>query len=233
MRGFSKMTCKVSRKTISAGRGAIAVVLASAALLAQQKPAPSTSPVGLDFPVIMQQNVVAGKTPAGAKIEAKLAVATLVNGVVVPQGAILSGVVSESVAKSATAPSRLAICMESAHWKHGTASIRVYLTAWYYPVATLNQDLSSGLPDVSNNPRTYTGAGIPGARNSTIQPFPDANAGASTPNQPSSTSQHRALMKDVESARNSDGAITLTSKHSNLKLDKQTIYVFAAYDLLP
>jgi hypothetical protein len=40
-------------------------------------------------------------------------------------------------------------------------------------------------------------------------------------------------MKDVESVRNSDGAVTITSKRFNIKLNKQTIYVLASGDLLP
>ena len=40
-------------------------------------------------------------------------------------------------------------------------------------------------------------------------------------------------MKNVESARNSDGAIAITSNRSNIKLDKLTTYVLATNDLLP
>ena len=49
----------------------------------------------------------------------------------------------------------------------------------------------------------------------------------------SDTPQHRVVMKDVESARNRDGAVMLTSKQSNIKLDKTETYVFASGDLLP
>lgn len=38
-------------------------------------------------------------------------------------------------------------------------------------------------------------------------------------------------MKDVESTRNADGAIELTSARSDLKLDKTTTYVLATGDL--
>jgi hypothetical protein len=40
-------------------------------------------------------------------------------------------------------------------------------------------------------------------------------------------------MKNVESLRNSDGAVSITSQRSNIKLDKFTTYIFAASDLLP
>jgi len=222
-------------KTIAGGPAVLTIVFASAALLSQPTPAARSSPAGLEFPVTMRQKIAAGKTPVGSEVQAKLAVATLVNGVVVPQDAILSGEVTESAAKSATGPSRLAIRMDSARWSNGSAPIKVYLTAWYYPVVTpTNQDLPSGLPDVANDPRRRTGGGFPGARNPASPfPSPDPGAGKDTaPPQPASISQHRVLMKNVESTRNSDGVVTLTSKHSNIKLDQQTTYVLATDGLV-
>jgi hypothetical protein len=207
-------------------------------MLAQPKPAPPSSPPGLEFPVIMRQNVAAGKTPVGAKVQAKLTLATLVNGVVVPADAVLSGEVTESVAKSATDPSRLAIRMDSAQWKNGSASIKVYLTPWYYPVPLLT-NLSDEPSATTHNPRPYN-------RNATYpdpsgppSPFPDpdrdsGNHAGPAPLPPASpTSPSRVLMKDVESTRTIDGAVTLTSKRSNIKLGKTTTYVFATGDLLP
>jgi hypothetical protein len=47
------------------------------------------------------------------------------------------------------------------------------------------------------------------------------------------TSNHRVLMKNVESTRNNDGAVAITCKRSNIKLDRLTLYVLAAGDLLP
>ena len=218
---------------------ALKFVLGSAVLLsqlllsqlshAQPAPAARSLPAGLEFPVIMQQNVAAGKTPVGTKVLAKLVVATMVSGVVVPQGAILSGEVTDSTAKSATDPSRLAIRMDSAQWANGSAPIKVYLTAWYYPMATpADVDLSSGLPNAGNNPNPRMGGGYPGQRNPTSPPFSGSDTGSSPA---PDISKHRILMKNVESTRASDGAVTLTSKRSNIKLDKQTTYVLATGDL--
>ena len=155
-------------KTIAVGHAVLTVVLSSAALLSQSRPAPPSSSAGLEFPVTMRQNVAAGTTPVGTKVQAKLAVATLVDGVVVPQDAILSGEVTESVSKSAADPSRLAIRVDSAQWKNRSAPMvvalapKVYLTAWYYPAAPpTNPDPSSGLPDGAHNPRTSNAAGVP------------------------------------------------------------------------
>jgi hypothetical protein len=231
------MFSKTFSKTIAVGRAAFPVILVSVVLLSQEllsqellgqtTPAAHSFPAGLEFPVNMRQTVAAGKTPVGTKVQAKLTVATLVGGVVVPQDAVLSGEVTESVAKSATDPSRLSIRMDSAQWAKGTAPIKVYLTAWYYPMA-MPTDQVSGLPDAGNSPKLRTGGVYPGDRNPTSPPFPGSDPG---PAPASDISKHRVLMKNVESMRNPDGAVTLTSKRFNIKLDKQTTYVLAAGDL--
>ena len=63
--------------------------------------------------MILQQSITAGKTPVGAKIQAKLEVATLLDGTVIPRNAVFSGEVIESVAKTRTEPSRIALRMDS------------------------------------------------------------------------------------------------------------------------
>jgi hypothetical protein len=251
-KGDEQMFSKAFNKTIAFRHAVLTAILGSGLLTqplltqptpSQPKLATAGSQAALELPVTMRQNVAAGKTTVGTKIQAKLAVATLVDGVVVPQDALLSGEVTESIAKSATDPSRLAIRMDSAQWKNGAAPVAlsltpmVYLTAWYYPVVTgTNQDLSSGLPDAANHPKAWDGTGAyPGPRNPTSPPFPgsDSDRNRDTGLAPAlNISQHRVLMKNVESARNGDGAVTLTSKVSNIKLDKTTTYVFAAGDLL-
>jgi hypothetical protein len=252
-------------KTTAVGPAVLTVILGSAALLCGQTVSGQTvsgqtisgqtpsqrttmspsSSAALELPVIMRQNVAAGTTPVGTKVQAKLAVATLVDGVVVPRDAVLSGEVTESVAKSATDPSRLAIRMDSAQWKKGSAPIvlplasKVYLTAWYYPVAEARaQDLSDESPDDTpqNWKRRNRSSTFPDPNAPASQPFPDRGAGAdlgSLPPLPSSSiSKHRALMKNVESTRNSDGAVTLTSRSFNIKIDKVTTYVVATGELL-
>ena len=111
----------------------LAILLGSALLHSQQLPQPSTSSTSTDFPVVMRQNIVAGKTPVGSKVQANLVAATLVNGVVVPRNAVLSGEVTESVKKSASAPSRLAIRMDSAEWKKGSAPIKAVFDCLVLP----------------------------------------------------------------------------------------------------
>src|ERR1700685_3777206 len=78
-------------KAILAGQVALVIVLGSAVLRSQQPPAAPTPSVPRDFPVIMRQNVVAGTTAVGTKVQAKLVIATLVDNVVIPRDAMLSG----------------------------------------------------------------------------------------------------------------------------------------------
>jgi hypothetical protein len=217
---------------------ALTVFFFSVTLFSQQMPPPPSPSAGTEFPVIMRQNVTAGKTPVGAKVRASLVVATLVNGVVVPKDAVLSGEVIQSVAKSAAEPSRLALRMDSVQWKNGSATIKLYLTPWFYPVSEMApQDLSDQAPDAANSPKNWNGAGAyPDPNNPASQPFPGRDIGRDTSTAPlspaSSISKHRVLMKNVESTRDSDGAVTLSSKRSSIKLDKLTTYVLATSDLL-
>jgi hypothetical protein len=221
----------ISSSTIR--RALFPALFCSVTLVAQDKPA-SIATVR-EFPVTMRQKVVAGKTPVGTKVEAKLAVATLMNGTVIPMNAVFSGEVVESVAKSASDPSRLAIRMDSVQWKKGTAPVKVFLTAWYYPIKTTPvQDLMFGPPEGPIS-KTWNGAGTyPDPSSPASQPFP----GREPPKNPEITpgctasciSDHRSPMKDVESTSSNDG-IALTSSRLNIKLDKYTTYVLATGDL--
>jgi hypothetical protein len=204
---------------------------------AAQAPAqPQVSSQWFELPVILRQNVTGGSTPVGTKIQAKLLASTLIDGVVVPQGATLNGEVTESTAKSKTDPSRLSLRMDNAQWKNGSAPVKVYLTAWYYPMATMaEQNLSYAPPDAARSPKNWNGAGTyPDPNNPASQPFPGRDSGQdpNTPATPASAiSKRRVVMKNVQSLTNSDGAVLLTSAHGTIKLDKITTYVFATGDI--
>lgn len=212
-------------------------------LRAQSTPAVHAAP-GLEFPVVMRQKVEAGKTPVGTKIEAKLTVATLVNGVVIPQDAVLSGEVIESSAKTATAPSRLTICLASAEWKNGSMPAalvlpaKIYLTSWYYPfVIPPKQDFLGGLPDATHGSSQRLGgaATYPNPNTKDSPPYSRGNTEIDknpAPTEPSTAaaSPHREMMKNVQSSQKG-GVVALVSAHSTIKLDKSTTYVFAADDL--
>ena len=92
---FAKSFRQAAKRTATARRAFVAVALASAASLSQSKGETSHA-AALEFPVVLQQNVVAGKTAVGAKVQAKLTIATLLHGVVIPQDAVISGEVSRA-----------------------------------------------------------------------------------------------------------------------------------------
>ncbi len=199
-------------------------------------PSPPASASSIEFPVIMKQDVTAGKTPVGTKVQAKLQVATLVDGTVFPRNTVFSGEVTESVPKSQNNRSRVAIRMDAAQWKDGSAPIKIYLTAWYYPlvVAGRGQDLSYGPPQPAS--KTWNGAGTYPVSDSPVsRPFPsqDMNgSGDAAPESPVYTlSKKRVPMKDIESEQRDDGTVTLTSQRLNIKLDKMTTYVLATGEL--
>ena len=210
----------MSWKSIVARSALFSATCCLSMLFAQQRPAVSGA---LEFPVTMRQNVVAGKTPVGTKIEANLTIATLVDGKVIPVGAIFSGEVVESAAKSAASPSRLCVRMDSVRWKNGSASIKAYLSAWYYPVQmALAEDGPDERPPTSEirRNRSSSRAVPPGSLD-----FPDSAA---------NTANHRMVMKDVESVastRDRDSGTALTSGRLNIKLDKTTTYVLATGSL--
>jgi hypothetical protein len=213
-------------------------IFCSAIALAQQRPNFSTPSRVQEFPVVMRQSVVSGKTAVGTKIQAKLGVATLVEGVVIPRNAVFSGEIIESVAKTASGASRLAIRMDTVHWKDLSASIKVYLTSWYYPTQDEGgQNLQYGPTQPAS--RTWNGAGAyPDPNSKSYKPFPgsdsDSDKAGSVPDTPSSIlSNHRVLMRDIQSERNREGVITIVSYRENIKLDRLTTYVLSAGDLQP
>jgi hypothetical protein len=207
-----------------------------------KNPAEPSSVAGLEFPVHLRQNVTAGKTAVGSKVQATLTVATFVKGVVIPEGAIFSGQVIESAAKSATNPSRLAVRMDSAQWRNkGSAAPvvmeldpRVYFTNWYYPPALGQKDQNRpiGIADASNNPRMPSdSSGVyRNQRNPAAPPLPTPDDDSIPPRQSADAQNHRVPLKNVQSMRNDDGILVLTSDHSNIKFDKTLTYVLATSD---
>lgn len=203
--------------------------------LGQQTPTASASAVAQEFPLVFQQSIVAGKTQVGTRIRAKLRMATLVHRVVIPEGAVFSGEILESVAKANSTPSRLALRIDSAHWKNASAAIKLYLTGWFYPAVL------QGGPNLQYGPqqsdqRTWNGMGQYPTGSPTYHPFPNSvgndNGPAVPQTESSAPSSHRVRMKNVETDRNADGSLALVSSHSNIKLDRSIIYVLASSELL-
>ena len=242
------MFCRIK----AAGLGACAFLLGAAVVMAQvpdgQK-APTvgaasaggteTSAVvscaGCELPITLRQSLEAGKTAVGTKVEARLMMATMMSGGVLPRGAVLWGEVIESLAKADKSPSRLAIRMDSAQWKNGGAKIKVYLTAWYYPPAPM------AAPNVSYAPpgdRRNWGGTDPTV-DTTDPPNPaqrlsrNQDTGMNTEAPASVISGKRTLLKNVSSVSGADGSVVLVSSRSNIKLNKVTTYILASTELLP
>src|SRR4051812_12677615 len=199
----------------------------TAAAFAQQTPA-SSRPVLREFPVILQQNLETGKTPVGAKVQAKLAAATQFNGTIIPTNAVLTIVVAESVAKSAKDEARLEIRMDTATWNGGWSPLKAYLMPLYFPLTTQGgQSLPNGAAassagdeaDQRTNSQSPMQRQFPGSNSETAQ--------AAIPDIPT-ISTRPVRMKNVELVPASDGGIALVSEHANIKLYKLTTYVFAA-----
>lgn len=229
------------RNVFLASISMMAAFFGSVVSFAQQLPAGVAGPqASTDFPLVLRQSVAAGKTAVGTKIEGKLVVATLVNGVVIPRDAVFSGEVTESAAKTKDDPSRLAIRLDSAQWKNGSTPVKAYLTTWFYPVEELSSQDLSYRPAAANtnSPRTWNGAGAypdpnnPVAQDRFPQPADNRDKDVS-PSPASGIAKHRTLMKNVDSARAIGGGVVLISTHSNIKLDKVTTYVFGGEDMIP
>jgi len=174
-----------------------------------QKQAGTGSANGVqEFPVVFKNSVSSGKTPSGTKVQARLAIATLVNGTVLPQGATFSGEVVVSKAKTKNEPSRLSVRMDLVSWKNESRPIRVFLSEWFYNIAG-NLGQGSQSAPVLFNDSVYP---APVVQNTAIYP-------------------HRERMKDVDIERSSNGSVTLVCKHCTIKIDRSTTYGLTISDL--
>lgn len=217
-------------------QGLAVTFFCAASVIAQQKSEPTVPPALREFPVALEQTLVAGKTAVGTKVEGKLVVATLVAGKVMPRDATFSGEVTESTPKTKTNPARLAIRLDSEQWKDGSASIKVYLTSWYYPSRMeAGQDLQYGPQQPAS--KTWNGQGqYPNENSGVYRPFPGRESGqsSSVPDTPASvTSSQRVRLKDVDTAPSNDGGIALISRHSNIKLERLMTYVMVGEEPPP
>lgn len=208
-------------------QGAI-LAFCSAASIGQQSHQASPPPVLRQFPVILQQSVEAGKSPAGTKVQGKLAAATLFNGALIPKNAVASGVVVESESKRGEDRARLAIRMNTVSWNGGWAPLNAYLMPLYYPATG---QAVPNLPNESPDPDSRTLNGPNQSSQSPMsRPFPgngsEANQGAIP--DVAILSSRPVRMKNVVLEPTSNGGIALVSEHANIKLFKMTTYVFAA-----
>lgn len=88
------------------------------------------------------------------------------------------GKVIESVARTSTEPSRLAIRMDSVRWKDGSAAVMIYLTAWCYPTTVATGHDHQYGPQQSQV-KTWNGEGAyPDPNSPVVKPFPGGDSGS-------------------------------------------------------
>jgi hypothetical protein len=168
-----------------------------------------------EFPLQLQQRVVAGQTEVRAPVQGKLIIATLVRGTVIPAGAMFSGTVEESIAKTAAAPSRLKVHMTKATWDDKSLAVDLFLANSFYEYPKRDVDetknvSASTLPTTIEELRDYAKNEQNIRRNSAeINPWP-----------------RRTVMLDVSQERGAGGQIVLTSMKQNLRLDREVLYAF-------
>jgi len=231
--GVNRLCC-IRRHRLTPIWNSLILLGASAFLIAQQPPAPGPAPASptsarLELPVVLRQKVIAGVTPVGTVIEARLQIATLVNGEVIPEGAILSGRVEQSTRKNGDTPSRLKLKFDSAHWKKGSASLQVYFTGCYYPLVPVNE-IDHSTPVGGRGSIT-----LPGDAADSQYPSPPGVLGpGQLPRGPgpevpepdvTRISSHWVRPEGINPVAQVDGSIVVISSAHNLKLDKFTTYL--------
>ena len=204
-------------------QGAI-LAFCSAASIGQQSHQASPAPVLREFPMVLQQSVEAGKTPAGTKVQGKLAAATLFSGTLIPKNAVASGVVVESESKKGENRARLAIRMNTVTWNGGWAPLNAYLMPLYYPATA---QAVPNLPNESPDPNSRTLNGPNQSSESPMSPRPFPGGSEAIPDI-SILSSRPVRMKNVVLESTNNGGIALVSEHASIKLFKMTTYVFAA-----
>ena len=114
--------------------------------------------------------------------------------------------------------------MDSAQWKNGLAKFEGYLTAWYYPAAPMApQDLSYRPIDAQNGNKRSGWHGLYEAEESDVAAEMASTARYGQRHRCAApslgrVSHDRVVMKNVESARNKDGAVELVSEKNNIEL---------------
>jgi hypothetical protein len=215
----------------------VPVVIWALATAAQTgRVAPMTSQ---EFPALLAQNIEPGKTAVGTAVRARLAIGTLVGGVVVPQGAILSGTVEESLAKTEQALARLKVHITQATWKDHTLPLNLYLSDQYRETPWLevsdpgvrNQKLR---PDAS---LTWEGTQLRSSKDmsdpANSSKIPDHIAKVGEHSGSSLCLAVRLKINGVAAVQDGSGGMVLISEKKKLKLDQSTCYSFQAATKAP
>ena len=223
----------------------IPIVLWALASAAQTgKGAPLTAQ---EFPAMLAEPIEAGKTPVGTSVSAHLAISTLAGGEVIPEGAVLSGVVEQSSVKSGTLSTRLKIHMTQAAWKDHTMPLNLYLTDQYYPkVASRGAEPSDF--DASNSRmrgvdvRSVNNVGHGGVSANTIVVNTPPRATLQGATEAAENGNRRAAMsgfsgrvkqQGISAVLDGAGGVAVISDAKKLKLDRTTCYSFESVVPVP
>ncbi len=201
-------------------RPLVCLLLCCAASVVAQPAARPATHSALEFPLELRHKIVAGETPVGAAVQGRLVIATLVHGVVIPEGALFAGKVEESAARDGGKPSRLRVHITSSKWRGGSEPVDLYLTNVFYPRHRGRQ----GDPNEPSSEGARRRASIAEIlQNGGVVPLPDAE-----PLSIGHRYERRATIENVKLDRGEQGMISITAEKFNLRLDSGTVYCFEA-----
>jgi len=200
-----------------------------------------------EFPAVLMQNVEAGKTAVGTVVNARLMIGTLAGGMVIPEGAVLSGVVEQSLAREGKVPTLLKIHMTKAAWKDHAIALSLYLSDQFYPARTgpspeaSDFDASkSRMRGVEVQSRNIVGRGGVTAVTVVVNTPPkavieDTTQGGKTENRAGATLGFagRVKLKGLAAVPDSTGGLAVISDSKKLKLDRATCYSFQGVAPVP
>jgi hypothetical protein len=161
-----------------------------------------------EFPLRLKSKIIAGKTAVGSPVEGTLVMATLVNGVVVPEGAVFSGAVEESIEHKDKTASRLRVHITEARWKEHALHVSLYASGHIYPPYKQKTD-----PMEARHLRRMLQLGVAESTQ------PDA------PNAPP-FDPRQLIDREVRNERSTDGVIVITSAKNTIELGGGGVYCF-------
>lgn len=196
----------------------VLLLLFAVGSLAQPSPKP-TPRAALEFPLELNQKIVAGQSAVGSKVEGKLIIATLVHGAVIPEGAVFTGTVEESVARNGANPSRLRVHLTSSKWHGGSSAVDIYLTNVVYPrrKSQQNDDPDDPMASAARRRERILAA----ERNGGMPPLPDTESPVTAKRY-----DRRTTLEDVKLERGENGVIAITSEKFNVRLDGGVVCSF-------
>ncbi len=224
---------------------AVPVVLWALATTAQSSHVVPAGPQ--EFPAILSQNIEAGKTAAGTAVSARLMIGTLAGGVVIPEGAVLSGVVEQSFVKMGKQPTRLKIHITQVAWRDRTLALDLYFSDQFYPQLAVQApeptdfDASnSRMRGVDVESRNIVGRGGVTAASIVVNTPPRATIEGATQSGRNghgsgamSGFSRRVKLKGLAAVPDGTGGVAVISDAKNVKLDRTTCYSFQGIAPVP